>query len=115
MFLTLGKHVCAHGFCSFSVSRDGKWTIIGLCYSAVLSFSLLLVPTLSLAGKKTEGKHFPTLKTASDIPTKSNPRKILENKMGSCTHFMILGVITLVVQLFGNFHVEELEISAVIS
>lgn len=71
--------------------------------------------TLSLAKRKEKGKHvFPTFKTANDIPKKSTPNKILESRMESYTHFMILRTMTPVMQLFGNFHVATLEISAVI-
>lgn len=87
------------------------------CYSAVLPFFYIVAFIYPLFGKKKgRGKTFsPTFKIASDSPKKSIPNNILGNKMESYTHFMILRTMTPVMQLFGNFHAAELEISAVIS
>lgn len=52
---------------------------------------------------------------ASNIPKRSIPNTILENKTESHTHLVILRTVAPVVQLFGNFHAAELETSAVIS
>lgn len=86
------------------------------CYSVVLPFFIVACVSPLFSKKKGRRKIFsPTFKIASDIPKKSIPKNILENKMKSYTHWMMLRTMTPVVQLFGDFHAAKLEISAVIS
>lgn len=77
-------------------------------YNSIMGSLLWLLSVLSLAKKEGRGKTVSQhLKWLMMSPGKAAPVKILENKMASYTHFMMLRTMTAVMRLLGDFHVAE--------